>query len=237
MEWTDEAIVIGSRRHGETASVASVLTREHGRHAGLVRGGAGKRARGAIQPGNRLHVTWKARLSEQLGTFVWELQSADGTRWLRDARRLAAVAAACALTEAALPERESHPAAYAGLSELLVRLVGEDWPSDYARWELALLTELGYGLDLTRCAATGRNDDLAFVSPRTGRAVSLSAGEPYRDRLLAMPRFLSEGGSGAPAEVAAGLALTGHFLERWVFAAVGKRIPQARTRLVEVLKA
>lgn len=237
MEWTDEAIVIASRRHGETSSVMTVLTREQGRHAGLVRGGAGKRARGALQPGNRLEVTWKARLAEQLGTFAWELKAADGTRWLGDGARLAAISSACALVEATLPEREAHPEAYAALATLLDGLGASGWASDYVRWELGLLTELGYGLDLSRCAATGRNDDLAFVSPRTGRAVSLSAGEPYRDKLLAMPTFLGIDRVGTAAEIAAGLDLTGHFLDRWVFAAIGKRLPPARARLVAALKA
>ena len=237
MEWTDEAIVIGSRRHGETSSVMTVLSRAHGRHAGLVRGGSSKRARGALQPGNRLQVNWKARLSEQLGTFTWELQSSDGTRWLPDQGRLAAVVAACALVESTLPERESHPSAFAGLAGLLAALDGEDWAGNYVRWELALLAELGYGLDLSRCAATGRNDDLAFVSPRSGRAVSLSAGEPYRDRLLVLPRFLATDEPAADAELRSGLKLTGHFIERWVFAALGKRVPPARARLVAVIEA
>jgi DNA repair protein RecO (recombination protein O) len=237
MEFTDEAIVIGNRRHGETSSVMTVFSREHGRHAGLVRGGSGSRARGALQPGNRLQVSWKARLSEQLGTFTWELLASDGTRWLSDQRRLAAVVAACALIDATLPERESHPGAFAGLAALLVSLSGEDWPSHYVRWELALLAELGYGLDLSSCAATGRNDDLAYVSPRSGRAVSLSAGEPYRDRLLVYPRFLAGEQSAANDELRSGLALTGHFIERWVFAALGKRVPPARARLVAVIEA
>lgn len=237
MEWTDEAIVIASRRHGETSSVMTVLTRDQGRYAGLVRGGAGKRARGALQPGNRLQVTWKARLAEQLGTFSWELKSADGTRWLGDGARLAAISSACALIEATLPEREAHADAYAALASLLDRLAAADWASDYVRWELGLLAELGYGLDLSRCAATGRNDELAFVSPRTGRAVSLSAGEPYRDKLLPMPAFLGIDRAGSADEIGVGLDLTGHFLDRWVFAAIGKTLPPARARLVEALKA
>lgn len=237
MEWTDEAIVIASRTHGETASVTTVLSREHGRHAGLVRGGAGKRARGALQPGNRVQVTWKARLTEQLGTFTWEMRAADGTRWLHDGARLAAISSACALIEVGLPEREAHPESYAALADLMDRIGSDGWASDYVRWELGLLTQLGYGLDLTSCAATGRNDDLAFVSPRTGRAVSLSAGEPYRDKLLAMPAFLALDSAGTKAEVVTGLALTGYFLDRWVFAAIGKALPPARARLVAALQA
>ncbi|HVY03259.1 MAG TPA: DNA repair protein RecO [Caulobacterales bacterium] len=237
MEWTDDAIVIATRPHGETSAVVTALTREHGRHAGLVRGGAGKAARGSIQPGNRLQLTWKARLTEQLGNFTWELQSTDGTRWLSDAGRLAAISSACALIEATLPERESHPTAFDALASLLAALQGVDWAGDYVRWELDLLTELGYGLDLSRCAATGTNDDLAYVSPRSGRAVSLSAGEAYRDRLLRMPRFLGSDEIADRGELVVGLALTGHFLERWVFAAIGKALPPARARLVAALKA
>jgi len=235
MDWRDTGFVLTTRRHGESALIVELLTEMHGRHAGLVRGGVGRRARGAIQPGNRVQLEWKARLSEQLGTFTWELIAPDGTRWLGDPKRLAAVVSACALVDATIPERESHPAAYGALAGLLGALAVEDWASRYVRWELGLLTELGYGLDLSSCAATGTNDDLAFVSPRTGRAVSLSAGEPYRDRLLALPSFLGTGRAGEPDELRAGLALTGHFLERWVFATVGKRVPPARARLVAVL--
>jgi DNA repair protein RecO (recombination protein O) len=237
MEWTDDAIVIATRPHGETSAVVTALTREHGRHAGLVRGGSGKQARGAIQPGNRLQITWKARLSEQLGNFTWELQSTDGTRWLADAGRLAAISSACALIEVTLPERESHPTAFNALVTLLAYLNDDAWAGHYVRWELGLLAELGYGLDLSSCAATGTNDDLAYVSPRSGRAVSLSAGEPYRDRLLRMPSFLGSDQPADPGELVAGLALTGHFLERWVFAAIGKALPPARARLVAALKA
>ena len=237
MEWIDEGIIISVRPHGETAAVVTALTREHGRHAGLVRGGVGRRAKGAIQPGNRIQLEWKARLAEQLGNYSWELIAPDGTRWLGDPRRLAAVVSACALVDATLPERESHPAAYGALAGLLGALGFEDWSSRYVRWELGLLTELGYGLDLSSCAATGRNDELAFVSPRSGRAVSLSAGEPYRDRLLVLPGFLGTGRTADPVELRAGLTLTGHFLERWVFATLGRRMPPARARLLEAIEA
>jgi len=237
MEWRDEGIVIASRPHGETAAVVTALTREHGRHAGLVRGGVGRRAKGAIQPGNRVQLEWKARLAEQLGNFSWELIAPDGTRWLGDPKRLAAVVSACALVDATLPERESHPMAYGALAGLLSALTAEDWPTRYVRWELGLLTELGYGLDLSRCAATGSNDDLAYVSPRTGRAVSLSAGERYREQLLILPGFLGEARAAEPDELRAGLTLTGHFLERWIFPTLNRRVPPARARLVAALTA
>jgi DNA repair protein RecO (recombination protein O) len=237
MEWNDEGIVLSVRRHGETSAVADLLTREHGRHGGLVKGGAGKAARGALQPGNRLLVTWKARLEEHLGNVTWELVAAHGAAWLDDRRRLAGLAAACAMAEATLPEREPHSAAFNGLVALLGGLADEDWPCLYVHWELGLLAELGFGLDLSRCAATGANDGLAYVSPRSGRAVSLSAGEPYRGKLLPLPAFLLEGRAGTAEEVLAGLCLTGHFLERHVLGPHGKALPAARSRLVERLQA
>lgn len=237
MEWTDDAILLSLRRHGETGAVATLFTRAHGRHAGLVRGGAGKVARAALQPGNRLQVTWKARLDDQLGTFTWELAEAFGSRWLEDRQRLAGLSAACAMAEASLAEREPHPAAFNGLVVFLAALGEEDWPSLYVHWELGLLGELGYSLDLTACAATGATDDLVYVSPRSGRAVSRTAGEPYRDRLLVLPRFLQEKAAGDRTSVLAGLALTGYFLERHALAPHGKALPPARSRLVERLKA
>ena len=236
MEWTDEGIVLAVRRHGESSAVAHLLTRDHGRHAGLVRGGAGRAARGALQPGNRLSVTWRSRLAEHLGHLTWELLGSHGTAWLHDARRLAGLSAACAMAETTLPEREPHPAAYDGLAALLQALPDADWPSLYVHWELGLLAELGYGLDLSHCAATGANDHLAYVSPRSGRAVSLSAGEPYRDKLLPLPRFLLEQTDGTPDEVMQGLRLTGYFLDRHVLGPHGKKMPAARSRLVERLK-
>lgn len=236
MEWCDEGVVLSARRHGETAAVVSLLTQSHGRHVGLVKGGAGKAGRGALQSGNCLRVIWKARLAEQLGVFSWELEHACGTAWLHDPARLGGVSAACAVAEAVLPERQAYPRAYAGLVELLHVLGEVAWPSLYVHWELGLLAELGYGLDLTQCAATGMQDQLAYVSPRSGCAVSFAAGEPYRDRLLALPRFLLDQGVGDREQVHAGLVLTGYFLERRVLAPLGRPLPAARCRLVDSLK-
>ena len=236
MEWQDEAILLSLTRHGETSAVAHVVTPGQGRHAGLVRGGAGKAARGALQAGNRLMVTWRGRLPEHLGTMTWELLGAGGTAWLHDARRLAGVAAACALADCALPDRQPHPAVYAGLSALLGGLAGEEWPGLYVRWELGLLEELGFGLDLSCCAATGALEDLAFVSPKSGQAVSAAAGAPYRGRLLPLPVFLLEGGDGDPQQWLDGVKLTGYFLERHVLGPHGRKLPPARARLVDRLK-
>lgn len=236
MDWTDEGIVLAARKHGESATVVSLLTRDHGRHAGLVRGGMGKRMRGVAQPGNLVAATWRARLADHLGTYTCELVLASAAAVLDDALRLAGLAAACAMAEAAIPERETHPVLYDALLALLADLQGRDWPSAYVRWEIVLLRELGFGLDFTACAATGRNDHLAYVSPKSGRAVSLAAGEPYRRLMLPLPSFLLSGEPArAPSEVTEGLTLTGYFLERHVFAHNDRGLPAARQRLVERL--
>lgn len=233
MDWTEDGIVLAGRRHGESGLVLSLLTRGQGRHAGLVRGGAGRRARALYEPANFLRATWKARLAEQLGHFTCELLAANAARLLDDPARLATVTAACALVEVALPEREPHPEVFDALTRLIQRIGEGDFATAYVRWELALLGELGFGLDLSECAATGANDDLAYVSPKTGRAVSAAAGEPYRDRLLALPRFLIAPVAADPRDIAAGLRLTGHFLAEHVFAHRPGGAPAARTRLVE----
>lgn len=244
MEWTDDAIVLKARRHGESSAIVTLLTREHGRHAGLVPGGSGKRARGIYEPGNQVRATWRARLPEHLGHFACELVAANAARLLDDPLRLAALASATAVAEAALPEREPHPRTYVGLLGLVADLTAAEgdtvaWAATYVRWELDLLAELGFGLDLTECAATGSNDRLIYVSPKSGRAVSAAAGEPYRDRLLALPPFLLGSGAARLDEVLAGLTLTGHFLARDVFsygahAKTGQ--PAARTRLIDRLR-
>jgi len=233
MEWTDEAIVLSARPHGEAAVVATLLTRSHGRHAGLVPGGRSPRRRGNLQPGNRVGARWRARLPEHLGTLTVEPIQTAAAGMLDDPLRLAGLVSACAVAEVALPEREPHESVFHGLAALLDAFNSPAWAAAYVRWELGLLQELGFGLDLASCAATGSNDALAYVSPRTGRAVSLSAGEPYRDKLLPLPGFLVGQGGGGPAEVLAGLELTGHFLERNAFATRDTAMPAARTRFLE----
>jgi DNA repair protein RecO (recombination protein O) len=231
MHWSDEGIVLSARPHGETGAVVHLLTRAQGRHAGLVRGGQGKRARAILQPGNLVAAEWSGRLAEHLGTYTCELLEGHAARVLDDAARLAALSAAAAVCEGALPEREPHGPCFEGLRALLDALPGEHWAEVYVHWELALLGELGFGLDLAKCAAGGANDQLAYVSPRSGRAVSLAAGEPYRDKLLTLPGFLAGRGGGGAEEVAQGLALTGFFLERHVFGPQHKPLPAARVRL------
>ncbi len=235
--WVDEGILLSAKPHGETAALAVLLTRGHGRHVGLVHGGQGSRQRPLLQPGNLLQASWKARLSDQLGHYALEMAKAHAAAVMDDPTRLAALSAACALVDAILPEREPHPALYDATSSLLRSLPTDFWGEVYVRWELGLLEEAGFGLDLSVCASTGQppsgNDYLAYVSPRTGRAVSLTAGEPFKDKLLALPGFLVGQSAGGAREVAQGLALTGHFLDRHVFAQRHAEMPPARTRFVE----
>lgn len=241
MEWRDPAIVLSARRHGDSSLVVSLLTSGHGRHAGLAKGGAGKAARGLFQPGNVLLATWKARLEDQLGVWSCELLEANAAAVLGDPGRLAALASVCALAEAALPEREAHPAVYDATLALMGVLsadeAGTAWAEATVRWEMMLLAEMGFGLDLTACAATGATEELVWVSPRTGRAVSAAAGAPYRDRLLPLPGFLTGEAEASPAALRQGFALTGFFLERHVLAQAGRPMPPARQRLVDRMGA
>ncbi len=237
MQWHDTGIVLATRKHGERALLLHVLTQEHGRHAGLVRGGQSVKRRGWYVIGNELDLTWRARLSEHLGTYRAELEKSHAARFLDDGPRLGALASAAALADATLPDHEPHPRAYRGLLDLIAALERDSgWAERYVRWELDLLAELGFGLDLASCAATGRNDNLIYVSPRSGQAVSASAGEPYRDKLLTLPPFLLADTRPSGAELADGLALTGFFLERRVIEPHGRKMPAARTRFAAVLE-
>jgi DNA repair protein RecO (recombination protein O) len=237
MDWRDEGIVLSARAHGESGLIASLLTRDHGRHAGFVPGGVSRRARPIWQPGNLVAIGWRARLSEQLGNYAAELREAHAARALEDATELAGLAAACAVIDAALPEREPHPAMFEGCRAFLSALGHPGWPTIYVRLELGLLQELGFGLDLSACALTGATTDLAYVSPRTGRAVSRAAAGPYKERLIALPAFLGAGGVEADSEaLRQGLDLTGFFLERHVFWPHNKPLPAARARFMETLQ-
>lgn len=231
MDWQDRGIVLSARPHGESAAVVQLLTEHHGRHAGLVRGGQSRRQKGVLQPGNRVAAEWRARLAEHLGSYVLELEASHAARLMDDAGRLEALSAALGVVERALAEREPHPACYLGLAALLEALEGDHWGEAYVGFELALLAELGFGLDLKACAAGGSNDQLAYVSPKSGRAVSLAAGEPYRDRLLPLPGFLIGRGEGGAEEVGQGLRMTGYFLERLVFRPHDWALPAARVNL------
>jgi DNA repair protein RecO (recombination protein O) len=236
MDFSDEAIVLSAKPLGEANMVAEVLTLGHGRHLGLVRGGRSRRMRPLLQPGNLIRVTWRARLAEHLGGFNVELMEAHAARVLDDARALSAISTLAGLARL-LPERDPHPALYAAALTLLRSLEhAELWPALLVRWELQLLGDLGFGLDLTECAATGADVDLAYVSPRSGRTVSRDAGQPYCDKLLKLPAFLLDERVPASAtHILSGFALTGHFLERDVLAPHGLVMPQARERLIALL--
>lgn len=230
MEWTDTALILSARPHGEAAAVAVLFAREHGRWAGLVHGGRSSRLRATLETGTVVQASWRGRLPEQLGRLTVEATHGYAAPLFDEPERLAALTAACAVCEVALPEHAAHPALFDGVLALFGVLGSEAWAEAYVRWELGMLDALGFGLDLDRCAVTGANDFLAYVSPRTGRAVSAAAGEPYRDRLLPLPGFLAGRGGGGGGEVAAGLALTGHFLERHL---LHGPLPLARARLAE----
>jgi DNA repair protein RecO (recombination protein O) len=244
-EWQGPAIVLGARPHGESGAVVTLLTEALGRHAGLAKGGASRAQSPLWMPGNLVEARWVARLADQLGALSGELVHPAAALALEDPLSLALLSAACAVAEAALPEREPHPRCFHGLVALIARL-GEGAAAvlpDYILWEAELLTELGYGLDLARCALTGTVEDLAFVSPRSGRAVSggaVSGGaaEPWAGRLLPLPRFLlGQSGPVGLGDCLAGLRLTGHFLARDAFGHRPGGAPAARGMLQDRVAA
>ena len=237
MEWHDRAFVLNARRHGESAAIVELLTGEHGRHAGLVRGGQSPKLRGVLQPGNEVTAVWRGRLSEHLGTITCELVRPHAAGLLDDPDRLAGLTAAAALVAAALPEREPYPDVFASFEGLLRALdSAADWPACYVGWERDLLAALGFGLDLSRCAVSGTTIDLAYVSPRTGRVVSRAAGLPYRDKLLGLPRFLWCDEPADRRQIELGMMLTEHFLVHHVFVPQGRTLPAARSRLAERMR-
>ncbi|HLH92358.1 MAG TPA: DNA repair protein RecO [Xanthobacteraceae bacterium] len=234
MEWTDIGIVLGTRRHGEANAILELMTREHGRHLGLVRGGAGTRLKPVLQPGNSVMATWRARLEEHLGYYTVEGVDLRAASFLSVAHALYGVTHLAALARL-LPERDPHESVYETLNDLLDQLGDAATVAVLAaRFELQLLAELGFGLDLSSCAATGALGDLVYVSPKSGRAVSRAAGEPWRERLLALPAFLAEEEAATPSpdELAAAFALTGFFLGRHLFAPRGETLPEARAQFI-----
>ncbi len=239
MEWSDEGVILSVRPHGETGAVAEVLTRAHGRHLGLVHGGRSRKLRPLLQTGNHVDLTWKARLPDNLGHFAFELRTPYAARVMDDPLSLLALTCLAELARL-LPERDPHPNLYEVTQFVLGFLDDRDvWPALYVRWELALLEELGFGLDLGSCAATGATSDLIYVSPKSGRAVSATAGEPYKDRLFPLPQFLRAGSSGnvTATDIDAGLEITGHFLEARVTRPRNLQLPEARARLKAALRA
>lgn len=235
MEWRDQGILLSSRRHGETSAIIEVFTPEHGRHAGVVRGGVSRKLAPVLQPGAQLDLTWRARLEDHLGTFTVEPVRSRAAAFMSDRLALAGLNAACALLLFSLPEREAHPEFYAR-SEQLFDLLGQSdiWPLAYLRWEMTLLEEMGFGLDLTTCAVMGaKANDLSFVSPRSGRAVSRAGAGEWADKLLPLPAcLLGEGGD--DHEISEGFRVTGHFLSNRLAPELGNApLPAARARFVE----
>lgn len=238
MEWQQTGVLLSVKRHGETSAIVDVFTREHGRWKGLVRGGRSRKMRPILQPGNVVEATWRARLADHLGSFAIEPVSFRAARLIDDPLKLAGLTALTELTQI-LPEREAHARVYDAMQVVMDALDDDElWPALLVRWELGLLDDLGYGLDLASCAATGANDDLIFVSPKSARAVSASAGERYRDKLLALPSFLTGAGVGAPTtdDIVNGFMLTGYFLNRHLFAARGIAAPESRGWIIDRLK-
>ncbi|MDP5305885.1 DNA repair protein RecO [Paracoccus spongiarum] len=238
MQWQAEGTVIARRPHGETAIIIDVLTAEHGRHAGLVPGGASRKRAAMLQPGARLDLRWRARSDDQLGHFSAEpVRLRSGL--MADPLALAGLNAICALLVFSLPERDPHPLLARETEALLDAIeAGTDWPPAYLRWEMRLLDEMGFGLDLGRCAVTGARDGLVYVSPRSGRAVSRQGAGDWADRLLPLPALLGGAGDNRGGGVIEGLAITGHFLgSRLAAELVGRRLPPARDRLVQRLAA
>lgn len=236
MEWQGTGAILSMRLHGESAAIIEVFTETQGRHAGVVRGGASRRMAAHLQAGTQVAVTWRARLGEHIGTYSVEpIHARAGI--MADSLALAGLNAVCALAQLALPEREPQGAFWAQTMALLDAMDrSADWPPDYLRWELELLQALGFGLDLTRCAVTGGREDLAYVSPKTGRAVGRDAAGEWAARLLPLPPVLLGQGPATPQEIAQGLELTGFFLNRGLAPILGgKLLPAARARLLAVL--
>ncbi|UTW56671.1 DNA repair protein RecO [Kordiimonas sp. SCSIO 12610] len=242
MDWQDEGIVLSASKLGESDAVLEVLTPNYGRHRGFVKGGSGKRGRANLQAGNKLALTWRSRIEGNLGRFTVELVHSPLGSLMGDGFRLSALSAIVSVISASLPEREPHSGVYEVLEILIKLLEDSDDPqylaSGLARLELGILSELGYGLDLSKCAATGSPDDLVYVSPKTGRAVSREAGKPYHDKLLPLPEFMlaSQAPVDGNEDVINGLTLTGFFMERHVWGQAKNGQPAARERFLSTVR-
>ena len=238
MDFVSEAIVLQARKHGESSAILETFTREQGRHNALVRGGVGRRMRPVLQPGNVIEVEWRGRLEEHLGYYTVEIVDALAGTFMENRLSLSALNSLASLLREMLPEKQPLPQLYDVTKIVLERLDNPDiWPALYVRWETMLLEGLGYGLDLSRCAATESTENLTHVSPRSGRAVCAEAAEPYLDKLFRLPPFLRGEPVATPQDVADGLALTGHFLETRVQWERNRTLPEARRVMIERLVA
>jgi len=235
---TKPAILAWDRKHGETSAIAEIFTREKGRYAGLVRGGISRRMRPVLQPGNHVKVEWRGRLENQLGHYTVEAQDSRAAELMETRLSLAGLNALCVMTRELLPEREAYPALFDVFSIVVSQLDNpEVWPALYVRWESGLLAALGYGLDLSECAATGTIENLTHISPRSGRAVCTEAAAPYGDKMLKLPGFMRGEASVTAEDIWEGLRLTGYFLETRVQWEINRTLPEARAAMIDRLVA
>lgn len=238
MDWSGQGYILSVRKHGENSAIIDVFTREHGRHAGLVKGGTSRRMRPVLQPGNQVVVDWRGRLENHLGYYQVEALDSRAAELMENRLSLAGLNALCTMTRELLPEREAFSSLYDVFSIIVSQLDNADiWPALYIRWEAGLLSALGYGLDLTECAATGTTENLTHVSPRSGRAVCEAAAKPYADRMLKLPGFMKGEKTVSPDDIAQGLRLTAYFLETRVQWEINRTLPEARDVMVERLIA
>jgi len=237
MEWREDGIILTVRRHGESSAIIEALTEGHGRHAGIVRGGASRKVAPLLQPGAEVDLTWRARLEDHLGSFTVEPRRARAAALMADRLTLAGLNSMVSLLTFSLPEREAHADVFRQTRAVLDMMEeGPFWTLAYLRWELSLLEELGFGLDLSRCAVTGATEALSYVSPKSGRAVSAEGAGEYADRLLPLSPALLGEGDGSAEEILAGLKTTGHFLKAWLAPSLGnKPLPDARARFLDLL--
>ncbi|MGP6087047.1 DNA repair protein RecO [Antarctobacter jejuensis] len=239
MDWRDTGILLNTRKHGETSLILEVFTPEHGRHAGVLRGGTSRKLAPHLQPGAQLDLSWRARLEDHIGSFTAEPLRSRAASALSDRLALAGLNAVTALLAFCLPEREPHPGLYARSEKLLDLLPHPElWPLAYLHWELALLEEMGFGLDLSACAVTGASEGLAFVSPKSGRAVTHAGAGDWSDRLLPLPEVLLGRGEASDADILQALATTGYFMENRLAPELrDKPLPAARSAFLSRLRA
>lgn len=233
MDWQDDGIIVSVRPHGEASAIVHLLTREHGLCAGYVRGGQGKSMRGMLQVGNGVYARWFSRNDDSLGSYTLEMTDAASITAWHDPVKLRTLQSACAVIHHSLPERQHIGGMYDGLRALLDTFDSDFWSQAHILWEMQVLRALGFGIDLSRCAVTGQNDNLAYVSPRTGKAVSRDGAGEYADRMLKIPSFLLGQNDNSPDAIADGLKMTGYFLEKHVFGSLNKPVPDVRVKLFE----
>ncbi len=237
IEWSDEGAILATRPFGETSVIVELFSASHGRHAGVVRGGTSRKIASTLQPGAQVSATWKARLDSHLGSFTIEPVRSRAAAAMADRLALAGLNAVCAILSHVLPEREAHAPLYDRTIALLDLLgQAEVWPLAYLRWEQALLDEVGFGMDLSQCAVHGVNEELIYVSPKSGRAVSRTAAGEWADRLLPLPPVLAGQGDASNAEIVTALGTTGYFIEHRLIKSLGDRpMPVARGRLIDAI--